>query len=138
MRKASLLVLALAMVTISGCGEAETPQAAPPLTTLSVLQVLDTSGALYIEGSLGYIRLVDSTGSTVFEQQLDPERLALSKGVPSGEYVLQSWQRPCDGNCGYLDPPTDRCDAKLNLAAGGDVRVTITLRPAEGCDIKVS
>jgi hypothetical protein len=138
MRKASLLVLALMMLTISACGEAATPLAAPPLTTLSVRQVLDTSGALYVEGSLGYIRLVDSTGSTVFEKQLDPEKLAVSKDVPPGEYVLQSWQRPCDGNCGYLDPPTDRCDAELDLASGGEVRVTITLRPAEGCDIKVS
>ena len=26
-----------------------------------------------------------------------------------GRYRLQSWQRDCDGNCGRLGPPTDRC-----------------------------
>lgn len=135
----SLLVLALSVaLASSGCGEAETQQAPPTSATLSVQQVLDTSGALYIEGSLGYLRLVDAGGSTVFEKRLDPEKLAVSREVPAGEYVLQSWQRPCDGNCGYLDPPTDRCDATLTLAPDSDVHVMITLRPANGCEMTVS
>jgi hypothetical protein len=135
----SLLVLALLMaLASSGCGEADTQQAPPTSATLSVRQVLDTSGKLYIEGSLGYVRLVDAGGSTAFEKQLDPEKLAVSREIPAGEYVLQSWQRPCDGNCGYLDPPTDRCDARLTLAPDSDMHVMITLRPADGCEMTVS
>lgn len=140
MRKSILLVSALAVLAASGCGQAETesPEAAPSPATLNVRQVLDMSGPLYIEGSLGYVRLEDAGGLKLFEQQLDPEKPALSQTVPAGEYVLKSWQRPCNGNCGYLSPPSDRCQSKVSLPAGGAVRATITLKPGSGCDIKVS
>jgi hypothetical protein len=43
--------------------------------------------------------------------------------VPAGRFVLGSWQRTCDGNCGYLDAPADRC--------------LIVVRPGKGCTIDV-
>jgi hypothetical protein len=141
MRKPILVLSALvAVLATSGCGQTETesPEAAPSPATLNVRQVLDPSGPLYIEGSLGYVRLEDAGGLRVFEKQLDPEKPALSQAVPAGEYVLKSWQRPCNGNCGYLSPPSDRCQSQLSLPAGGAVRATITLKPGSGCAIEVS
>jgi hypothetical protein len=139
MRRMLTLSALVAALAVAGCGqETNPPGSSPPPSKLSVRQVLDMSGGLYVEGSLGYVRLVDENGSTVFEKQLDPEKPKLSRDLPAGEYVLQSWQRPCDGNCGYLDPPTDRCDSNVSLPENGEARVTITLHPGKGCDIRVS
>jgi hypothetical protein len=140
MRSVPTLVSALAAgLTLTACGqEANAPKAPASHSTLSLRQVVDTSGSLYFEGSLGYVSLADQSGSKVLEEQLDPEKLTLSRDFPAGEYVLQSWQRPCDGNCGYLDPPTDRCDSPVSLPEDGEVHVTITLHPGKGCDIDVS
>jgi hypothetical protein len=140
MRETLTLISALvAALALAGCGrETTSPGSSQSPSTLNVRQLLDMSGGLYVEGSLGYVRVVDKSGSTVLEKQLDPEKPTLSRDLPAGEYVLQSWQRPCDGNCGYLDPPTDRCDSPVSLPDGGKVRATITLHPGKGCDIELS
>ena len=33
----------------------------------------------------------------------------MKRRLSPGRYRVISYQRPCDGNCGLLDPPTDRC-----------------------------
>jgi hypothetical protein len=41
--------------------------------------------------------------------------LIFDERLPPGAYRLVSYQRPCAGNCDYLDPPTDRCETVLHL-----------------------
>ena len=132
------ILIALALLAVPGCGQSGSPADAPPPATLGLEQVTDMTGGLYVEGSLGYVRLEDADGGKVFEEQLDPDRPESTHDVPAGDYVLKSWQRPCDGNCGYLDPPTDECQSALALPSGEHVRVTITLRPGHGCSIDAS
>ena len=50
----------------------------------------------------------------------------------AGRHLLTSFIRTCDGNCGYLDPPSHRCSLRLRLPA----RATVRLRNA-GCRITV-
>jgi hypothetical protein len=50
-----------------------------------------------------------------------------------GRYVVTSYQRPCDGNCGYLDPPTDRCRTTVTLAADDDIVLNVEFAPGQGC-----
>jgi hypothetical protein len=38
-----------------------------------------------------------------------------SKLVAPGDYVIKSWQRPCDGNCDNLSDVTDRCQRAVTL-----------------------
>jgi zinc D-Ala-D-Ala dipeptidase len=44
-----------------------------------------------------------------------------------------SYQRPCDGNCGLLDPPTDRCARPIRILSGGLTEVAVRVRPGRGC-----
>ena len=82
--------------------------------------------------------LPDAGASTV-----PSPRAASSAGAPRssdgslapGAYHLISYQRPCDGNCGYLDPPTARCEASLELDAGTTRTVTVTLNDRGGCTV---
>jgi len=52
-----------------------------------------------------------------------------------GSYRVISFQRPCDGNCGYLDSPTDKCSRKIEAKADGLIEATVRLSPGEGCTI---
>ena len=52
-----------------------------------------------------------------------------------GAYRLVSFQRPCDGNCGIVDPPTDRCSGDIDAKADARVEATVRLSPGDGCTI---
>ena len=54
-----------------------------------------------------------------------------------GSYRLVSSQRPCDGSCDSLDPPTDECSREVVVTAGRSVAVTITVGPGESCSVEV-
>ena len=49
----------------------------------------------------------------------------------AGLYRVESFQRPCDGNCSLLDPPTDRCSRRVRVYAGESARVRIVTRPGQ-------
>ena len=60
--------------------------------------------------------------------------------LPAGVYRVSSWLRPCSGNCGLLDPPTDRCSRRIRLLPhkSESVRALITVRrPGRDCTIRV-
>jgi hypothetical protein len=54
-----------------------------------------------------------------------------------GSYRFVSFQRPCDGNCDILDPPTDKCSREIVVVRDRPVEATITVRPSEGCSVEV-
>jgi hypothetical protein len=78
----------------------------------------------------------DADGHVVAERAFSgvrPNRPAIDVRLAPGRYVVTSYQRPCDGNCGYLDPPTDRCRTTVTLAADDDIVLNVEFAPGQGC-----
>lgn len=127
---AALFAVSLA----AGCGGSEpSPRSADP-ATLHVRQQW-VGGGLYVEGSYSYVR-VERDGDSVHELRLSGERIPRATiHLDPGTYRLVSFQRPCDGNCSRLDPPTDRCSHEIEATAGRRIEATVRLTPGEGCTI---
>ena len=140
MKRLAIAALALAA---AGCGttdELEAPQKAEVQPSrLVVHESRVTDGPIYTEGSVSYLGVgpasagnepeateahATGTGAVIFDKLLVPN-----------EYRLVSYQRPCDGNCGYLDPPTDSCTATLDLRPGETRDITIVVRPGSRCRV---
>ena len=92
-------------------------------------------GSVYIEGSYSYVR-VEQDEKNVVQVRLKGRKVPeATVRLEPGSYRLVSFQRPCDGNCGYLDPPTDQCRSEIEAKAGVLVEATVRLSPGEGCTI---
>jgi hypothetical protein len=64
-----------------------------------------------------------------------PKRITVSSvflPAKPGHHVLHVFIRPCDGNCGFLDPPQQRCSKIVHAGQ----RVTYHLRD-NGCKLTV-
>jgi hypothetical protein len=92
-------------------------------------------GNLYIEGSYSYVR-VEQGGKSVKQVRLSNERFPRATiRLEPGTYRLISFQRPCDGNCSMLDPPTDQCSREITAEAAAELGTVVRLSPGEGCEI---
>ena len=91
-------------------------------------------GPVYTEGSISLVHVADSSG-TVFETALHGPgmRRVLDAALDPGTYRLESYQRPCMGNCDFLDPATDRCSADFDIKPGAQATVLITVHIGEEC-----
>jgi D-alanyl-D-alanine dipeptidase len=101
--------------------------------TLDFREWLDDSRGVYIEGSIAFVRVRDAGGKQVVRRRTASARFHMFRKLPPGRYRVISYQRPCDGNCGLLDPPADRCARRVRILSGGLTRVRVTLRPYRGC-----
>ena len=91
----------------------------------------------YIEGSVSYLRVRDARGALVIDESAGPGlRWRVRRRLPAGRYRLTSFERPCDGNCSVLDPPTDRCSRRITIIAHGRTGVRAVVRPGRGCSIR--
>jgi hypothetical protein len=90
-----------------------------------------------IEGSVGYVRILDRAGRRIAENAfpLDRPKLAFSLGI--GRYRLVSYQRACTGNCGHLGPPVDICSKQFRVRAHRFISAKIRVVPGSGCSIRV-
>lgn len=143
----TFIVIALASLAVAACGgtEAGNPGAAtePEATGVRVRQLYDISKGVYVEGAYSYVRVDDLDGDALVEKKLDDSTQrddrtfvsATALSLEPGTYRLISYQRPCSGNCSYLDPPTDRCAREIVVEAGAPLDVTISLQPGAGCTI---
>ena len=127
---------------LAGCNDRYEP--GPDAVEVRVELQYDVSQGAYVEGSLSYIRVERPDGERLFERQLSE----LSGKSPTfhstdyirlapGEYQLISFQRPCEGNCGSLDPPTDRCERRIRVTGNPKLTVLIAAQPAESCEIEL-
>ncbi len=92
----------------------------------------------YIEGSVSFLRVRDASGALVVDVSSGPGlRWRVRRRLPAGRYRLTSFERPCDGNCSLLDPPTDRCSRRITIIAHGRTGVRATVRPGRGCRVRV-
>ena len=89
-------------------------------------------GIVFEEGAVPEIRLVSSDG-TVIRPFGDLQATARFRDLTVGDYVLKAAQRPCAGNCRYLDPPTNRCEG--NVHVDGQARARVTFVDGERCTI---
>ena len=90
---------------------------------------------LYIEGSYSYVRVEQGEKNVVQTRLRGGKTPETTLRLDPGSYRLVSFQRPCDGNCGYLDPPTDQCSRGIEAKAGALVEATVRLSPGDGCTI---
>jgi hypothetical protein len=91
----------------------------------------------FVEGSVGFVRIERPSGRKVLTRRLPLDDPRITVPLRPGRYRLKSWQRPCDANCGTLDPPTDRCSRMLTIRSGERLRAIIRLNPATGCVIRL-
>jgi hypothetical protein len=147
-----------AAALLAGCGEEQSRIAAttsPRPTTapsgpagreqeearLVVLESLPATPR-YIEGSVSFLRVEQtSTGEVIVDgpmtdgMQVRGREPLFSRALEPGEYHVVSYQRPCVGNCGSLDPPSDRCEATVRLNPG-TLTATVVLGQEGGCSVR--
>jgi len=132
----------IAAALLAGCGE-DAPRAAPDgaAARLIVRETLPRQ-PIYKEGTVAFLRIERLRSRTLvidgpvtgrgFVRGRTP---LFDRSLAPGAYRLVSYQRPCDGNCGYLDPPTARCEATVELEAGDIRTVTVVLDVHGGCRV---
>jgi hypothetical protein len=111
--------------------ETPTPTPAPAVIEFSTMQ----DGCCWTEGALSYATLDGPTRveELPLEDRVDrdfdmnkPMVIGVRKvTITPGHYTLTVWQRPCDGNCGYLDPPTGQATAEFDVTAGQELSIRI-------------
>jgi hypothetical protein len=104
--------------------------------TLTLSHRVDPSGGVYTEGSVSYLHLRHGDRVVFRRSRSGPIKARLHPRA--GLYRIVSFQRPCDGNCELLDPPTDRCSERVRVYAGESSRVRAVTRPGRGCTIHVA
>jgi hypothetical protein len=95
------------------------------------------SGPIFIEGSVTHLRLVRDDGTTLTDGLRPTETLdepLLDQAVPAGSYTLETVERPCQGNCDFLDPPAEatRCTLPVQVLSDKSTRVTVVLDLSAG------
>jgi hypothetical protein len=128
------ICIALAML-VGGCGSGNDQKAEPGGSASLRVKHAVKGPPYFVEGSIWHVRVVDSNGAAVLDKKLSNDSVSVSLGA--GTYKLESEELPCDGNCSYLDPPTDGCSQELTVAAGQELAATVTLKPSRGCSIAV-
>lgn len=103
--------------------------------TLTIDQRVDTSDGTYVEGSVSYVRLKRGGRTVVRRSRSAPIHARVRPRA--GLYRVVSFQRPCNGDCSALDPPTDRCSERVRIYPGERSSVRAVTRPGEGCTIRV-
>jgi hypothetical protein len=131
--------LGLALTAISATASAGTSPGTgtgpKPEQRLVVSEKRVDNGAAYIEGAYSYLELRRAGGAVVFHRRYGG-RMHLSRKFPVGRYWLVSYVRACDGNCDYLDPPSDRCAAPFRLTREEAVHAVIRTAVGERCRIR--
>jgi len=101
--------LALAAVALGGFGG--TSSSATLRVTLDDRMTLrPVEGYVWFVGLDGRTHAVRGSVTTVLRST-------------AGRHFVTSFIRPCDGNCGYLDPSTHRCRLRVRLPARATVRL---------------
>src|SRR2546423_3594954 len=127
-----LAVIAIAFLT-AACGASQTADQPAANGTLKVTQ--HVNGHLYIEGSVGYVKILHD-GQTVFEGKIGD---GVSKQLSPGTYELDSWQLLCVGNCGKLGPPIDKCNTTIDVRSDETTSAVVELTPdSNSCTISTS
>lgn len=128
-----------ALVVLTSCGSRESGPQGPAVDPAGqVMLTVHTSiepgkqGEMFTEGALPEVRLTAPDG-TLIEPRKDHVDDAVFPGIAPGRYRLTAALRPCDGNCGTLDPPMTPCAARVRVTL--DQQVTVTWRVGQKCRV---
>jgi hypothetical protein len=128
-----LAALTVAALALTACGGGPPRPGGEQPGELRIVEVHVPGSPIPIEGEFSYVRLSPSDGPAM-EWRLSTAQ-ELRQRLAAGRYTLSVWHRTCDGNCGLLDPPSDRCEETLVLRAQELTRVTIENTPGSPCRI---
>ncbi len=129
---------------LTACGQA-TPslESAPTATTASTadpteavtLRVFqEQRNCCYEEGQVSFL----SANGVDHEIRLSRIGLVplIELQVPLGSIDIESWQQPCSGNCGFLDPPVNQCSMAIDATSPQTVRLLVSFEPgADPCEL---
>lgn len=152
MRLRLAMTVSVLLLVVAGCGsggptgEQPQPSSSPvstvaPTTTVATGRLRVTqhqTSCCYTEGQVSFLTVRDGSGVVVAHRQFEAISMIVpvfDLGLPAGTYEIESYQQPCEGNCGALDPPTDKCTTQVDLAAGAEVFLTAAFAPGAGCSI---
>ena len=143
--KLHALAIAVVALTAAGCGgsdEIEAPRtAAVEPSRLVIHESHVTDGPIYIEGSISFLGVdLASAGDRPDATQVEPTgtgAVIYDELLVPDKYRVVSYQRPCDGNCGYLDPPTERCRHDLVIESSESTLAVARTRAGHRCEIRV-
>jgi hypothetical protein len=105
------------------------PNGADNSVQLAVSFADDENAMLGIEGAILFINATSSSGSIVLDRIVDADGDVQS--LPAGDYTLIAYYRPCDANCGFLDPPQEFCSVTQALDADQQYWLTVRINAHE-------
>lgn len=118
----------LTLVTmVVACAPATTTVDPEVDATVTMRVYQEQTSCCYIEGQVSFL----SVGGTEYEIRLSRIGLVplLELEIPIAETEVESWQRPCEGNCGQLDPPANQCSITIDPEAAETIRLLVTFEP---------
>ncbi len=102
--------------------------------TLDFRQAFAKGARVYREGTVSFLRVRNAAGEVVVRRRVRHRpRFHMSRKLRPGRYRVISYQRPCDGNCRLLDPPTDRCARPIRILSAGLTEAAVRVRPGRRC-----
>src|SRR5215469_9834065 len=126
----ALVPLAFAALLLASCAGQARSAGAPEATVAANqgpahLQIVHVSvgRAFPVEGAISYIRVERADGLVLTAERLWGKKFVIK--LDPGVYRLASWQRICDGNCTYLDAPSNRCERALSVRGGELLQATV-------------
>ena len=133
----------LASLVLAGCtlprgtsvpAHSEEPAAGTLTLTASFLRPHDA--LVYREGVMVEVLLLDADGDRVAVHRGHPGRPMVFDDLAAGRYVVRPAVRPCDANCGYLDPRLDGCSRTIHVTHHVDVQVALLV--GSPCHLRTS
>jgi hypothetical protein len=106
-------------------------------------------GCCFMEGSLHFARLEGPTNrewtmdqplplASPFDPNAPREVGSEAFGIKPADYAATFWQRPCDANCGNLDPVASQCRITFTAQAGARIRIDVSFPLQKQCTAVVS
>lgn len=138
MRAVRLLAVLLVFAPAIGCGDS-----GGGTGRLVVVEPPRTEPH-YMEGSIRFLRVTADGGERVLapgpvDRSHEPrEHVIFDRSVPATRYEVVRHERPCQGNCDYLDPPAGRCETVAEVEDGRTLTVTVVNHPDGSCTMRVS
>ena len=136
-RLAARLFIPFVALLAVGCGDGEPQDESVGRFGRLVVEKSLAGLPIFTEGSTTRLRIVDADGEEIVDElrPVATHDVALfDRAVPEGAYRVTAVERPCQGNCTFLDPPveTTRCEIDVAVTADRTTRVAIVLSHASG------
>lgn len=105
--------------------------------SLSVREHVQESDGIYFEGYVSFLRLRNvGSGRVAIDRTFNGE-VHLDAEVPLGHYRLIRYIRPCDANCDFLDPKTERCAIGVRVTRDSQLRAVVRTTVGRPCEFRV-